>query len=87
MTEIRRDTTPMHLDEIHAAFEAQRRDTLPIPLALEIAEAQRVDAAVCCACNGEGLVHPSVNERIGPVLEQDVDPDEPEPITLVEAAQ
>jgi 2-polyprenyl-3-methyl-5-hydroxy-6-metoxy-1,4-benzoquinol methylase len=84
MGEIRRDTVPMNLDEIHAAFESQRRDTLPIPLALEIAEAQCLDATLCPGC-GCGIVPQTIADRIAEALA--VDPDEEQPITVVEAAQ
>jgi len=78
---VQHDTQKMQRADIEAAFEAQRRDTLPLPIALEIAESQLLDATLCPGC-GCGIVPQTVADRIALAIA--IDPDEPEPITQVE---
>lgn len=84
MTEIRRDTDSMDLSAIHEAFASHRRDTLPLPIVLEVAAAQQISVVPCPLCH-VGIVATAVADRVAEVIA--VDPDEEQPITLVEAAQ
>lgn len=84
MSEPRYITDKLDRAEIDAALASHHRETLPIPLALEIAEAQCLDATLCPGC-GCGIIPQTIADRIAEALA--VDPDEPEPITVVEAAQ
>lgn len=79
MTEIRHDTQPMSREDIDAALDAHQRETLPLPVALDIADANGLDVVVCPACRG-GLVNADVATQIAIAI----DLDDEEPITVVE---
>jgi hypothetical protein len=78
MSEVRHDssdrTLAMSREDIEAALAGAHRETLPPPeVQMAIAGAQGIEAAICAACKGSGIVHPSINDAIAHAIPAEED--------------